>query len=96
MANPVQQFEITPLLPLHIGGVDVSFTNSSLWMIIGVVVATLGLSIVSRKRAMVPGRGQMFAESLYEFIASMIRDNIGSEGRRYFPLVFTLFANSPC
>lgn len=91
MANPVQQFEITPLIPLHIGSMDVSFTNSSLWMMVGVILATVVLSIASKKRALVPGRMQMFGESLYSFIASMIRDNIGSEGRQYFPLIFTLF-----
>ena len=91
MANPVHQFEITPLVPLHLGAIDVSFTNSSLWMMIGVVLSVLVLSVASRKRALVPGRMQMFAEGLYEFIANMIRDNIGTEGRRYFPLVFTFF-----
>ncbi len=91
MSNPIHQFEITPYIPLHIGGLDVSFTNSSLWMMIGVFLSVSVLSLASKKRALVPGRLQMFAETLYEFIANAIRDNIGSEGRRYFPLVFTLF-----
>ncbi|MBL4590216.1 MAG: F0F1 ATP synthase subunit A [Alphaproteobacteria bacterium] len=94
MSNPVEQFQIHPLHPslqFHIGSVDVSFTNSALWMLIGVVLSTVLLSVASKKRALVPGRMQMFAESLYEFIANMVRDNIGSEGRRYFPLIFTLF-----
>ena len=94
MANPVQQFEIQPLIPLHIGQVDVSFTNSSLWMMAAVVLATVVLGMASKKRALVPGRMQMLSESLYEFIANMIRDNIGSEGRRYFPLIFTLVKRS--
>ncbi|MGB1077340.1 MAG: F0F1 ATP synthase subunit A [Bdellovibrionales bacterium] len=94
MANPVHQFEIHPLFPNHdivVGGVDLSFTNSSLWMMIGVVLSVVVLNLAAKKRAMVPGRLQMFGESLYEFIANMIRDNIGAEGRRYFPLIFTLF-----
>lgn len=91
MADPLHQFVIKPLVPLQVGGVDVSFTNSSLWMMIGVVVATGFLSIAMRRRALVPGRMQVAAEMLYEFIAGMIRENIGPEGRRYFPLVFTLF-----
>jgi F-type H+-transporting ATPase subunit a len=91
VADPLHQFVIKPLVPLQVGGVDVSFTNSSLWMMIGVVVATGFLSIAMRRRALVPGRMQVAAEMLYEFIAGMIRENIGPEGRRYFPLVFTLF-----
>ena len=60
-------------------------------MMAAVVLATVVLGMASKKRALVPGRMQMLSESLYEFIANMIRDNIGSEGRRYFPLIFTLF-----
>ena len=91
MANPIKQFEIQPLVPLHIGGLDISYTNSALWMTIAVVVSTILFSVSMRKRALVPGRMQAFAEMIYEFVASMIRDNIGAKGRQYFPLVFTLF-----
>ncbi|WP_416899358.1 MAG: F0F1 ATP synthase subunit A [Minwuia sp.] len=89
--SPLAQFEIKPILPLEIGGVDVSFTNSALWMVIAIVVSTVILTIGMRGRAMVPGRMQSIAELSYEFIANMIRDNAGSEGRPYFPFLFTLF-----
>lgn len=91
MANPLHQFEITPLIPLHIGGMDVSYTNSSLWMTIGVVVSLVFLAIAVRPKALVPGRMQMASEMLYEFIASIIRENVGPKGRKFFPLIFTLF-----
>lgn len=91
MADPLHQFEITPLVPLHIGGVDVSFTNSSLWMMIAVAVSIIFMTAVTKKTSMIPGRAQVFAETLYEFIAGMVRDNIGSRGREYFPLIFTVF-----
>jgi F-type H+-transporting ATPase subunit a len=91
VANPLHQFEITPLVPLHIGGLDLSFTNSSLWMVAAVLVSTIFLTVASQSRAMVPGRMQAFAESLYEFIANMVRENIGDHGRQYFPLIFSLF-----
>jgi F-type H+-transporting ATPase subunit a len=45
----------------------------------------------TRRRALVPGRLQSVAELSYEFIANMIRDNVGQEGRKYFPFIFTLF-----
>lgn len=91
MANPVEQFKIEPLIPLEIGGVNVSFTNSSLFMMVAVVLATLLLTLSVKGRALIPGRWQSLAELLYEFVANMIRDNVGTEGRKYFPFIFTLF-----
>ncbi|MBU0799920.1 MAG: F0F1 ATP synthase subunit A [Alphaproteobacteria bacterium] len=91
MADPLHQFVVTPIVPLNIGGVDISFTNSSLWMIIAVLASSVFLSLAMRRASLVPGRMQVAAEMLYEFIANMIRTNIGPEGRQYFPLIFTLF-----
>ncbi len=91
MASPIHQFEITPIVPFHVGGVDLSFTNSALWMIIAVVLATVSLTAAMRNKSMVPSRGQLMAEGLYKFIYSMVRDNIGEKGMGYFPFVFTMF-----
>jgi F-type H+-transporting ATPase subunit a len=89
--NPLEQFEINTLLPINLGGVDISFTNSSLFMVIAVVIASSLLVFGMSRASVVPGRLQSIAEMSYEFVASLIRDTIGSEGRRYFPLIFTLF-----
>lgn len=91
MADPLQQFEIRPLVPIQIGGLDLSFTNSSLWMLIAVGTAYWLLIAGTRQHALVPGRLQSVVELAYEFVAGMVRDNAGKEGLRYFPLVFTLF-----
>lgn len=91
MANPIKQFEITPLIELKFGTLDLSYTNSALWMTIAVVLSTAFLTSAMRRRALVPTRAQAFAESAYEFVAGMIRENIGSKGAQYFPLIFTLF-----
>ncbi|HEB79901.1 MAG TPA: F0F1 ATP synthase subunit A [Rhodospirillales bacterium] len=91
MANPMKQFEIRPLVEINIGGFDASFTNSSLFMVIAVSLATLFLILSMRGRALVPGRWQSLAEISYEFIAGMVRDNVGPEGRKFFPFIFTLF-----
>lgn len=91
MANPIHQFEIQTYAPLTVGGVDLSFTNSSLWMVIGVVLSTALFALALRKKAIVPTRGQLMAEGLYKFISGMVRDNMGEKGMGYFPLVFTLF-----
>lgn len=89
--HPLEQFTIERLIPIHIGGVDISFTNSALAMCAAVVVA-IGLIVVgTRRRDLVPGRWQSLAEMSYEFIAGMIDDNVGHEGQEYFPFIFTLF-----
>jgi len=90
--NPLAQFTIDRLIPIHIGGIDASFTNSALLMVIAGVLLTVLMLVATRKAALVPGRWQSVPEMLYEFVAkSLIDDNIGSEGQRYFPFVFTLF-----
>ncbi|MBL8640875.1 MAG: F0F1 ATP synthase subunit A [Alphaproteobacteria bacterium] len=94
MADPMHQFQIATLIPFHVGGVDLSFTNSSLWMLIGAVLSIVGLTIASERKAMIPGRIQVAAEGLYNFVENLISENIGSKGgtaKQYFPLVFTLF-----
>lgn len=91
MASPIEQFEIHPILPLSLAGFDVSFTNSALWMVAGVIVATTVMGIGAAQKAMVPGRLQAFCESMYEFVGKMVDDNIGHGGRHYFPFIFTLF-----
>ena len=91
MANPIHQFVIEPIIAFEVGSVDLSYTNSALWMTIGVVLSTTFLSIATKRKAMVPGRLQMAAEILYEAIAGMVRTNIGMKGRQYFPFIFTLF-----
>ena len=89
--DPLYQFVIQPIVPIEIGGVDMSFTNSSLWMFITIGVVTALLTFATRRRALVPGRLQSIADMLYEIVANMVRDNVGSAGRAYFPFIFTLF-----
>jgi len=91
VSNPIEQFKIKPLVPLHIGSVDISFTNSALFMVVSIALITAFLTLSVRGRALVPGRWQSMAEVMYEFVAGMIRDNVGKEGRQYFPFIFSLF-----
>jgi F-type H+-transporting ATPase subunit a len=91
MQSPMEQFEIHRLLDFRIGSLDASYTNSALWMTIAVIVATVIFVIGMRQRALVPGRLQSVAEMGYEFVAGMVRDNVGDAGKKYFPFVLTLF-----
>ena len=89
--DPMHQFVIERIVPLEFAGIDVSFTNSSLFMVIAVILITLFTTVTMSGRAMVPGRWQSLAELSYEFVANMLRDNVGTAGQRYFPFIFTLF-----
>ena len=91
MHSPVEQFEIRPIIELAAGGYDISFTNSSLFMLLAMVVGGGFLFAAMRNRELVPGRMQGAAEMMYEFVADMVRSNVGNDGRAYFPFVFTLF-----
>ncbi len=89
--NPLEQFQIHRIVPIKLGGLDVSFTNSALCMVIATALVTLLMVYGMRRQALVPGRVQSAAEMAYEFVANMLRDNVGKEGMPFFPFVFTLF-----
>ena len=89
--QPLEQFKIQRIIPIHIGGVDISYTNSALLMTIAVVLITALMVLGTRRRALVPGRWQSVAEMSYEFVADMVETNAGHGGQEFFPFVFTLF-----
>jgi len=89
--SPLSQFEIKPLKEFFIGDVDLSFTNSSLMMVITLVLVSVFLIAGMRKQAVIPGRWQSFAELSYIFIANLLKDTVGPAGRPYFPFIFTIF-----
>ena len=90
--DPIHQFQIKNLLPvLSLGGHDISFTNSALFMLITVIAVSSLLIGASAPRAVIPGRLQSIAEISYEFVANTVRSSTGNEGMKFFPFVFTLF-----
>src|SRR3954469_25587939 len=89
--HPLEQFEIHPLVPLHIGKLDLSYTNSALLMTIVVLAVTALIVLATRHPSLVPGRIQSVAEMLYEFVVDMVDTNAGHGARPYLPFVFTLF-----
>jgi len=89
--DPLHQFQITPILQIIIGGFDISFSNSALFMVIAVGLIYFLLTQGMKGRALVPGRLQSLAEMFYEFVANMVRDNAGPDARPYFPFVFSIF-----
>jgi len=91
MPDPIHQFELHPIVPIKVFGWDVSFTNSSLFMLASVLLITAFFMLSMRARALVPGRLQSLAEITHEFVAGMVRECTGSAGMAFFPLVFTIF-----
>jgi F-type H+-transporting ATPase subunit a len=91
LPNPMHQFEIKRLVPFELFGIDASFTNSALYMVIAAALITLFTVYAMRGRSLVPSRLQSVAEISYEFVAGMVRQNVGTDGMKYFPFIFTLF-----
>ncbi|MDE2364377.1 MAG: F0F1 ATP synthase subunit A [Hyphomicrobiales bacterium] len=89
--DPIHQFNINRIFDLHVGGVDASFTNASLFMLIIFVAITALMVLGTSGRHIVPTRLQAAAEMAYEFVASTVRDTAGTAGMRFFPFVFSLF-----
>jgi len=89
--NPLAQFEVKKIVDLHIGNIDISLTNSALYMVIATITAIAFMLFATRKKSLIPSRLQVIAESVYNFILDIIKTSIGNEGSKFFPLVFSLF-----
>jgi F-type H+-transporting ATPase subunit a len=89
--DPMHQFEVQTIAPLFdVGGNTVYLTNSAVWMLATGLALWLFM-LGGMKRQLVPGRWQVAVESFTGFISNMMTTNIGQEGRKYTPFVFSLF-----
>ncbi len=91
MPDPIHQFDIHRYFDFNLFGYDAAFTNSALYMVLAVLSVVGFLLFAIKGRALVPSRLQSIAEQAYEFVANMVRDSMGEQGMKFFPLVFTLF-----
>ncbi len=89
--NPLHQFEIHRLVNIEFGNIDLSFSNSSFALILTVLCVFLLFYFGGKKGGVVPTRLQAVSEISYNMIASMLRDNVGKTGIKYFPFVFSVF-----
>jgi len=87
----MEQFEIRKILDLNLFGHDVSFTNSSLMMIVTLALISGFMIFAMSGRSLVPSRVQSLAEIVYEYIAGMVKENLGEDGMKFFPWVFSIF-----
>ncbi|WP_375327376.1 F0F1 ATP synthase subunit A [Candidatus Tisiphia endosymbiont of Nemotelus uliginosus] len=89
--NPLEQFTIKKLIVIKLLGYDISFTNSSFYMLTAAVLALSYFYVALKKQAIIPSRLQISAELVYIMITNMVEQNVGEKGRRFIPLIFTLF-----
>lgn len=88
--KPMDQFIVKPLF----GDGPVEWytpTNVTLWMGIAILCIVALLVLSTRRRAIVPSRGQSVAELFYGFIYKMVEDVAGHEALKFFPYIMTLF-----
>ena len=91
-SNPMQQFSVHKIGPeIKIGGIDLSFTNASLFMLLSAVTVCLVLALGTKNKKIIPNKLQLIAELFYTFVAKMISDTAGSKAKPYFPFIFSLF-----
>ncbi|MDC0344675.1 F0F1 ATP synthase subunit A [Alphaproteobacteria bacterium] len=91
MENPLKQFLIKPLIPLDLGGFDITFTNASLFMVLSFgLISLLFIRCIAHGK-IVPGRFQVVAETFVNMIYQLVNESVGTEGRKYFPLIFSFF-----
>ncbi len=91
LPNPMHQFEIVRYIPLKLFGLDASFTNSALAMLIAAGLTIAFIVYAMRNRSLVPSRIQSVAEMAYEFVHNIVKQTAGEEALGYFPFIFTLF-----
>ncbi len=90
--SPLSQFEVKPLIELPpLAGYNIDFTNTSMFMCIAVAAIFSFMYFSMSRRALVPGRWQSMAEVTYEFVANMVKDTVGQQGKQFFPLIFSVF-----
>ena len=90
--NPMQQFSVHKIGPeIKIAGIDLSFTNASLFMVISASIILLFLFLGTKEKKIIPGKVQLIAEMFYTFVAKMISDTAGSKAKPFFPFIFSLF-----
>ena len=91
-SNPMQQFTVQRIGPeIKIAGIDLSFTNASLFMVLSASIILLFLFLGSKEKKIIPDKIQLITEIFYSFVAKMISDTAGTKAKPFFPFIFSLF-----
>lgn len=91
MLDPLHQFVIQPIFKINVKGIDLSFTNSSLAVVVAAASICVLFAFGIKNKSLAPNRLQAFIEKTYILISGLIDNNVGIQGRQYFPFVFSIF-----
>ena len=88
--NPMHQFEVYKIGPeINLGGINLSYTNASLFMTISAMLnITHYYFFGTKKKSLIPSKIQLITEMSYTFVAKMINDTAGSSAKSFFPFIF--------
>ena len=94
ISSPLEQFELIPLIPLTIGSLDISLTQSTFFMCIGITafLSLFRMILINGGGTIVPNRWQVFLEGIFQLCMSLSTATIeGGKGQKYFPFIFVVF-----
>ena len=89
--SPLDQFKVHTIFDFKIGKLDLSITNSAFFMMLSTLLIIVFLLKATSKKLLIPSKSQVLAESLFNFVNNIIKETIGEEGKKFFPLVFSIF-----
>lgn len=89
--SPLDQFKVHTIFDFKIGKLDLSITNSAFFMMLSTLLVIVFLLKATSKKLLIPSKSQVLAESLFNFVNNIIKETIGEEGKKFFPLVFSIF-----
>lgn len=89
--NPLVQFNIKKLIDIKIFDFDISFTNSSAYMLIASILALTYFYAAFYNSRLIPSRLQISAEMMYNLVTNMLNQNVGEKGQKFIPIILTLF-----
>lgn len=88
--SPLEQFEIVTLLPITFLGLNISLTNSTLFLFLSSFILSFWLSLSFYKSSLIPHNWQLLQETFYNVTLDIVKVNLSSKGESYFPFIFSL------
>ncbi|MDR2074600.1 MAG: F0F1 ATP synthase subunit A [Holosporales bacterium] len=92
MIDPLSSFEIHTILPLNLFGLDISITNSSLFMIIATALVLMIMYVGTKSsHSLIPTKMQIIIEELFSITGGIVKTNVSQKGVEIFPYIFSMF-----
>ncbi|PPE03158.1 F0F1 ATP synthase subunit A [Holospora curviuscula] len=89
--DPLAQFQVKTLCALRYWGIDMSITNSSVYMMVATGLILLFFKFSLRRASLYPSRWQSAAELPISFLESMVQEVNGVSGMPFVSLISSAF-----